>query len=99
MLALTYSWRLLGTVRRRSAKSTALRLGMMECNWLHSPCSPPGRHSPGNTRNPDSRTHAPQVIHVTHAEQANAIDRSSLVSLIRARLKEKTAQPGEYLFK
>ncbi|KXZ49935.1 hypothetical protein GPECTOR_19g386 [Gonium pectorale] len=41
----------------------------------------------------------PPIIHVTHAEQVNAIDRSSLVSLIRARLKEKTCQPGEYLFK
>ncbi|GLC68350.1 hypothetical protein PLESTF_000681800 [Pleodorina starrii] len=41
----------------------------------------------------------PPVIHVTHAEQVNAIDRSSLVSLVRARLKEKTCQPGEYLFK
>ncbi|EFJ50738.1 serine/threonine protein kinase 3, partial [Volvox carteri f. nagariensis] len=29
----------------------------------------------------------PPVIHVTHAEQVNAIDRSSLVSLVRARLK------------
>ncbi|KAG2494526.1 hypothetical protein HYH03_007293 [Edaphochlamys debaryana] len=41
----------------------------------------------------------PAVIMVSHAEQANAIDRSSLVSLIRARLKEKTCAPGEYLFK
>ncbi|GLI58969.1 hypothetical protein VaNZ11_000756 [Volvox africanus] len=41
----------------------------------------------------------PPVIHVTHAEQVNAIDRSSLVSLVRARLKEKACQPGEYLFK
>ena len=41
----------------------------------------------------------PPVIRVTHAEQVNAIDRSSLVSLIRARLKEKICSPGEYLFK
>jgi hypothetical protein len=39
------------------------------------------------------------VIEVTAQEQQGAIDRASLVSMIRARLKEKTFRGGEYLFK
>lgn len=72
-----------------------------------SPCGP-GLHLPALLRCPTTTDTAantlllpshPQVIRVSHAEQVNAIDRSSLVSLIRARLKEKTLQPGEYLFR
>jgi hypothetical protein len=36
---------------------------------------------------------------VTRNEAQAAIDRSSLVNMLRARLKEKTFLPGEYLFK
>ncbi|KAI8474002.1 MAG: kinase-like domain-containing protein [Monoraphidium minutum] len=39
------------------------------------------------------------AIEVTAQEQQGAIDRASLVSMIRARLKEKTFHSGEYLFK
>jgi len=39
------------------------------------------------------------VIEVTAQEQQGAIDRASLVSMIRARLKEKTFRSGEFLFK
>lgn len=39
------------------------------------------------------------AIEVTAQEQQGAIDRASLVSMIRARLKEKTFRGGEYLFK
>ena len=38
-------------------------------------------------------------IEVTAQEQQGAIDRGSLVSMIRARLKEKTFRPMEYLFR
>ncbi|KAI8467317.1 MAG: hypothetical protein J3K34DRAFT_523847 [Monoraphidium minutum] len=38
-------------------------------------------------------------IEVTAQEQQGAIDRASLVSMIRARLKEKCFRAGEYLFK
>lgn len=41
----------------------------------------------------------PSIIEVTAQEQQGAIDRASLVSMIRARLKEKTFRPMEYLFK
>lgn len=44
-------------------------------------------------------TAPPRVIEVTRQEAQNAIERTSLVSLIRARLKEKTLRPGEYLFR
>jgi len=40
----------------------------------------------------------PKVIEITRNEAQAAIDRSSLVSMIRARLKEKLFMPGEYLF-
>lgn len=41
----------------------------------------------------------PAQIEVSQNEQQSAIDRSSLVSMIRARLKEKQFLPGEYLFR
>lgn len=40
----------------------------------------------------------PKVIEISRNEAQAAIDRSSLVSMIRARLKEKMFLPGEYLF-
>jgi hypothetical protein len=39
------------------------------------------------------------AIEVTEAERQRAIDRASMVSMIRARLKEKAFRPGEYLIK
>jgi hypothetical protein len=39
------------------------------------------------------------AIEVTDQERRGAIDRASLVSMIRARLKEKTFRSNEYLFK
>lgn len=39
------------------------------------------------------------AIEVTAQEAQGAIDRASLVSMIRARLKEKTFRGSEYLFK
>ncbi len=42
---------------------------------------------------------SPVAIQVTPQEAKGAIDRASLVSMIRARLKEKVFRPGEYLFK
>ena len=39
------------------------------------------------------------LAQVSRNEAQSAIDRSSLVSMIRARLKEKTFAPGEFLFK
>ncbi|KAJ9518570.1 hypothetical protein QJQ45_018618 [Haematococcus lacustris] len=41
----------------------------------------------------------PKVIEVSRNEAQSAIDRSSLVNMLRARLKEKTFAAGEYLFK
>lgn len=41
----------------------------------------------------------PGVIEVTAQEAQGAIDRGSLVSMVRARLKEKTFRAGEYLFR
>jgi len=41
----------------------------------------------------------PPSIEVTKKEAMDAIDRTSLVSMIRARLKEKMFVPGEYLFR
>jgi hypothetical protein len=37
-------------------------------------------------------------IEVTAQEQLGAIDRASVVSMIRARLKEKSFRSSEYLF-
>lgn len=37
-------------------------------------------------------------IEVTAQEQLGAIDRASVVSMIRARLKEKVFRSGEYVF-
>jgi hypothetical protein len=39
------------------------------------------------------------AIEVTAQEAQGAIDRASLVSMIRARLKEKVFRPAEYLFR
>ena len=41
----------------------------------------------------------PEVIRATRVQAMEAIDHSPLASLIRARLKEKTYQAGEYLFR
>lgn len=41
----------------------------------------------------------PRALEVTREERQGAIDRSSNISLIRARLKERTYRPGEYLFR
>jgi hypothetical protein len=41
----------------------------------------------------------PHVIEVSRLEALDAIDRSSLVNVIRARLKEKVFAPGELLFR
>jgi hypothetical protein len=38
------------------------------------------------------------LIEVTAQEQQGAIDRGSVVSMIRARLKEKVFRSGEFLF-
>lgn len=41
----------------------------------------------------------PGQVEVTHQEQSGAVDHSSVVSMIRAQLKECTFEPGQYLFR
>lgn len=46
-----------------------------------------------------SQLSPPEVIQASRLQAIEAIDRSPLVSMIRAKLKERTYQPGEYLYR
>lgn len=46
-----------------------------------------------------SQLSPPEVIQASRLQAIDAIDRSPLVSMIRAKLKERTYQPGEYLYR
>ncbi len=81
-------------IRRVLDKDPATRLtlqGLMEHPWVTDRGAAPL---------PSLRSLAapPKVIEVSRNEAQAAIDRGSMVSMVRARLKEKTFAPGEVLY-